>query len=135
MKSATSQALVVRLDQWLWAARFFRTRALARQAIETGKVALDRQRPKPARSVRIGDSLEITRGEEQFSVTVSATSSERGPAAVAQALYVESAASQARRAEARAQRVAMRDGYRAPEQRPDKRARKLIRALGDIDAL
>lgn len=135
MKSATSEALVVRLDQWLWAARFFRTRALARQAIETGKVALDGQRPKPARSVRIGDSLEITRGEEQFSVTVNATSSERGPAAVAQALYVESEASQARRAEARAQRVAMRDGYRAPEQRPDKRARKLIRALGDIDAL
>lgn len=135
MTSAETDLRAVRLDQWLWAARFFRTRALARQAIETGKVELGGQRPKPARPVRRGDALEISRGEERFSVAVAAVSNDRGPAPVAQALYVESDASMLRREEARAQRIAARDGYRAPEHRPDKRARKLIRALGDLDAL
>ncbi|GAB2521047.1 RNA-binding S4 domain-containing protein [Lysobacter humi (ex Lee et al. 2017)] len=125
----------VRLDQWLWAARFFRTRSLARQAIETGKVDVGGQRPKPSRSVRIGDVLDVVRGEERFEVAVLALSVERGPAPVAQALYAESEASKTRREAARAERQAMRDGFRAPEQRPDKRARRLIRALGDLDAL
>ena len=135
MTSNASELPAVRLDQWLWAARFFRTRSLARQAIESGKVELGGQRPKPARTVRISDALEISRGEERFSLEVVAVSSERGPAAAAQTLYLESAASILRRAEARTRRIAMRDGYRAPEHRPDKRARKLIRALGDIDAI
>lgn len=125
----------VRLDQWLWAARFFRTRSLARQAIETGKVEIGGQRPKPSRAVRVGDVLGVVRGDERFDVDVLGLSSDRGPAPVAQALYSEHEASKARREAARAERVAMRDGYRAPEQRPDKRARRLIRALGDLDAL
>ena len=124
----------VRLDQWLWAARFFRTRALARQAVETGKVDAAGQRAKPARPVRAGDTLRITRGEETFEVLVKEVSAVRGPATVAQTLYAEDEASRSRREAARAARVAERAGYKAPEGKPDKRARRLIRALGDIDA-
>jgi ribosome-associated heat shock protein Hsp15 len=125
----------VRLDQWLWAARFFRTRSLARQAIETGKVDVGGQRAKPARSVRPGDALKITRGEETFEIQVLAVSDQRGPAAVAQSLYAESETSRLRREAERANRAAQRAGYKAPDAKPDKRARRLIRALGDIDAL
>lgn len=125
----------VRLDQWLWAARFFRTRPLAKQAVETGKVEIGGQRAKASRAVRVGDRLDIARGEERFEIDVLALGTVRGPAPVAQALYAETDASAARREQLRRERAAMRDGYRAPEQRPDKRARRLIRALGDLDAL
>ena len=125
----------VRLDLWLWAARFYKTRSLAKQAVETGKVDVEGQRAKAARSVRIGDALRIARGEELFEVQVRGLSEKRGPAGAAQALYAESEASRASREAARATRAAERAGYRAPETKPDKRARKLIRALGDLDAL
>jgi ribosome-associated heat shock protein Hsp15 len=124
----------VRLDLWLWAARFFKTRALAKQAIETGKIEIDGQRAKPSRGVRVGDRLAIARGEEMFEVEVRGLSGTRGPASVAQVLYCESEASRLRRENLRAQRAAERAGYRAPETKPDKRARRLIRALGDLDA-
>ncbi|WP_241685847.1 RNA-binding S4 domain-containing protein [Luteimonas sp. YGD11-2] len=124
----------VRLDLWLWAARFFKTRSVARQAVENGKVAIGGERPKPSRAVRVGDALRIERGEEAFEIEVMGLSDSRGPASVARLLYSESEASrqarEARLAELRAQRA----GYSAPETRPDKRARRLIRALGDIDA-
>lgn len=125
----------LRLDIWLWAARFYRTRSLAKQAVETGKVEVAGQRAKASRSVRINDVLRISRGEEQFEVVVAALSDQRGPAPVAQALYVESEASRQRRENAAAERRAARTGYQAPLSKPDKRARRLIRALGDIDAL
>jgi len=125
----------VRLDQWLWAARFFRTRSLARQAVDTGKVEIGGQRAKAARAVRVGDSLRVARGEEVFEVEVRALSDRRGPASVAQGLYEESAASRMRRDAERAMRAAERAGYKAPDAKPDKRARRLIRALGDIDAM
>ena len=84
----------VRLDIWLWAARFFKTRALAKQAIETGKVEVGGQRAnKPARPVRVGDALRVQRGEEIFEIEVAGLSVTRGPAKVAQALYAESDAS------------------------------------------
>lgn len=124
----------VRLDLWLWAARFFKTRALAKQAIETGKIEVGGQRAKPARAVRIGDHLTIARGEELFEIQVTGLSDKRGPASVAQGLYAEGEDARLRREAARASRAAERAGYRAPETRPDKRARRLIRALGDIDA-
>ncbi|MHC9085888.1 RNA-binding S4 domain-containing protein [Luteimonas sp. RIT-PG2_3] len=131
----TTPTASVRLDLWLWAARFFKTRSLAKQAIETGKVDVDGQRAKPARAVRVGDALRIVRGEEALEVSVQALSAKRGPAAKAQALYAESESSRIAR-EARATELrAARAGYQAPEHRPDKRARRLIRALGDIDAL
>lgn len=129
------QSAGVRIDLWLWAARFYRTRSLAKQAVETGKVEVGGDRPKPSRIVRVGDALRIERAGESFEVAVLALSDMRGPASVAQALYAESDASKARRAELRAQRAAERNGYQAPEGKPDKRARRLIRALGDIDAL
>ena len=124
----------VRLDLWLWAARFYKTRSLARQAVETGKVEVDGQRAKPARALRGSEVLKIERSGEIFEAIVLGLSDTRGPASVAQTLYSESEESRARRAELRAQRAAERAGYRAPEHKPDKRARRLIRALGDIDA-
>lgn len=129
-----SETATVRLDLWLWAARFFRTRSLAKTAIETGKVEVDGQRAKASRSVRAGDALRIVRGDEVFEITVLALSDQRGPASVAQMLYAESEASKARRAETLATLRAGRAGYQPPETKPDKRARRLIRALGDIDA-
>ncbi len=133
--TAPTAADSVRLDLWLWAARFFRTRSLAKQAIETGKVEVDGQRAKASRSVRIGDALTVARGDEVFEIEVRGLSDQRGPASVAQALYAESEASKTRRAETLASLRAARAGYQPPESKPDKRARRLIRALGDIDAL
>lgn len=133
--TAPAAADSVRLDLWLWAARFFRTRSLARQAVETGKVEVEGQRAKASRSVRIGDALKVTRGDEVFEIAVLGLSDQRGPASVAQTLYAESEASKARRAETLATLRAARAGYQPPEGKPDKRARRLIRALGDIDAL
>ena len=133
--SAPPAETSVRIDVWLWAARFFRTRTLARQAVETGKVDVAGQRPKPSRAVRVGDALRVVRGDDVFEVEVLGLSEERGPAPVAQALYRESEASRRAREEALALRKAARDGFKAPEGKPDKRARRLIRALGDIDAL
>ena len=134
MPEQTVPAQPVRLDLWLWAARFYRTRALAKQAVETGKVEIGGQRAKPARGVRVGDALRIERSAEVFEVEVRGLSDTRGPAPVAQALYAETEASRLRRDAARDLARAERTGYRAPESKPDKRARRLIRALGDIDA-
>ena len=126
----------LRIDVWLWAARFFRTRALAKAAIETGKVELAGERiAKPSRVVRIGDVLAVQRGEERFEVAIAGLDDVRGPAVRAQQLYVESETSRLAREQARARSAAERAGYRAPEGKPDKRARRLIRALGDLDAL
>ena len=125
----------VRLDLWLWAARFFRTRAIAKHAIETGKVDVGGQRAKPSRGVRIGDVVVVTRGEQRFEVEVAALGKVRGPASIAQGLYRESEASRLVREQASALRAAERAGFQAPGTKPDKRARRLIRALGDIDAL
>ena len=128
-------AASVRLDLWLWAARFHKTRSLARQAIDTGKVDVAGQRAKAARPLWVGDAVRVTRGDEVFEVEVLALNEKRGSASVAQTLYRESDASRAQREQLRALRMAERTGYRAPEHKPDKRARRLIRALGDIDAL
>lgn len=125
----------VRLDVWLWAARFYKTRSLAKQAIENGKVEVGGDRAKPSRPVRVGDRLRVVRGEEIFEIDVLGLSQARGPAKAAINLYRESQASIDARAARLAQLRAERAGYRPPEGKPDKRARRLIRALGDIDAL
>lgn len=134
-ESTATSTQGVRLDVWLWAARFFRTRGLARAAIQSGKVEIGGVRVKPSRGVRVDDALCVSRGEERFEIVVRALSEVRGPARVAQVLYAESEVSRRRREDERAQRAAERAGYRPPRTRPDKRARRLIRALGDIDAL
>lgn len=122
-----------RLDVWLWAARFYRTRSLSRQAVDTGKVEVGGQRAKASRALRVGDALRVVRGEEVFELEVLGLSDERGPAPAARLLYRESEASMKAREEAMLARRAARDGFRPPEHKPDKRARRLIRALGDID--
>lgn len=115
----------VRLDRWLWAARFFKTRNLAQQAIGGGHVHLNGQRVKAARAVRPGDRLEITRGEERLEIEVLALASRRGPAPAARALYAESAASLAARAAAQQIRRDLA-GTRPPPGRPDKRDRRRL---------
>lgn len=130
----SAEEVGTRADSWLWAARFFKTRSLAKQAIETGRVELADVACKPSRPMRIGDRLRIQRGEECFEIEVLALSGKRGSAAFAQTLYRESESSRAAREAAREQRRAERAGYQAPTGKPDKRARRLIRALGDIDS-
>ncbi len=135
-KSETSSSQDgVRLDLWLWAARFFKTRALAKHAIEVGKVDVNSQPGKPATLLRAGETLRIARGEERFEVVVFALSAQRGPANIAQTLYRETDASRTARDLERERRRMEATGYQAPLGKPDKRARRLIRALGDIDTL
>jgi ribosome-associated heat shock protein Hsp15 len=126
--------LGVRLDLWLWAARFFKTRALAKKAIELGQVRIDDQPLKPSRTVRIGLTLQIERAGERYVVEVRGLSETRGSAAVAQTLYVESEASVASRLAEREKRRFEAQGYQPPETRPNKRQRRLIQALGDLDS-
>ena len=125
----------VRLDVWLWAARFFKTRALAQKAIEGGKVELNQAAGKASKAVRVGDRLNVARGEERFDIEVAALGEQRGSAAQAQSLYRETEASRNARVEAAERRRLERTGYTKPPTKPDKRARRLIIALGDIDAM
>src|SRR4249920_616444 len=97
MKSAKETPDSVRLDVWLWAARFFKTRSLAKQAIESGKVEVAGQAAKPSRALRVGEALQVRRGLELFEIEVLALSEQRGSATIAQTLYRESDASVARR--------------------------------------
>jgi len=125
----------VRLDLWLWAARFFKTRALAKKAIELGQVRLDEQTLKPSRSVR-GASPNCSRSccaDDSASQMILAD--QRGPASAAQQLYVESETSIAARMAEREKRRFEAQGYQPPETRPNKRQRRLIQALGDLDTL
>lgn len=116
----------VRLDKWLWAARFFKTRALAGAAVTGGKVHLGGHRIKPSRNVKIDDCFEIQRGYERFEVIVTAISDRRGSAVEAQDLYHETDASVARRAgEAEKRKLAALAQPRS-EGRPDKKQRRQI---------
>jgi ribosome-associated heat shock protein Hsp15 len=118
----------VRVDKWLWAARFFKTRSLAKAAIEGGKVQLDGQRVKVSREITTGDRLTIRQGWDEKSITIVALSDQRGPATTAQALYEESEESIARRErEALLRRAA--GGLNKPNHRPDKHERKQISRL------
>ena len=136
MKTPEQAALVeVRIDVWLWAARFYKTRALAKQAIEGGKVEINGQSCKPARAVRVGDRLLVVRGEERYEIQAAAVSERRGPAAQAQQLYRESEEFSARRNAEREQRRLANAGFAAPKSKPDKRARRLIQALGDLETI
>ena len=125
----------VRLDVWLWATRFFKTRALARQAIEGGKIRIHDGSGKPSRLLHVGDRLRIARGEEHFEVDVLMPIAQRAAAKVAQTCYRETPQSRLAREHAAEQRRLANAGYLRPSTKPDKRARRLILALGDIDAL
>jgi len=117
----------VRLDIWLWAARFFKTRSLAKQAIEGGKIEVNEAAAKPARLIHANDRLRISRGIERFAIRVIAISAARGPASVAQALYEESPESIAGRESEREMRRLTGAGFDHPHKRPDKHSRKLLR--------
>jgi ribosome-associated heat shock protein Hsp15 len=116
----------VRIDSWLWAARFFKTRTLAKRACELGRVQCNEAVVKPARDLRPGDMLHITNDGCEFEIEVLAISDIRGPASVAQALYRESDASREARAKAATERKAMREFETLPEGRPSKRDRRRI---------
>ncbi|MER3546269.1 MAG: RNA-binding protein [Rhodanobacteraceae bacterium] len=133
--AVSPQGAGVRLDTWLWAARFFKTRPLAKQAIAAGRIEADGAICKASRQLHVGDHLHIVRGEECFEIEVLATSDRRGSAAAAQMLYRESEASRAAREAKAAISHAERAGYQPPDRKPDKRARRLLRALGEIDSL
>ncbi len=117
----------VRIDKWLWAARFFKTRSLAARAVTGGHVHINGARVKAARPVQPGDRVHIRRGEEEFTVTVQALSGKRGPAKVAVTLYEETEESIAAREIAREERRLIRARAPRPDRRPDKRERRRIR--------
>jgi len=114
------------MDLWLWAARFFKTRALAKKACELGRVESHGHAAKPAREVHVGDQLKITNDTGEFTVEVLVVSDVRGPAAVAQTLYRESEESRARRQKAADERKALAQWEPAPQGRPSKRERRRI---------
>jgi ribosome-associated heat shock protein Hsp15 len=116
----------VRIDKWLWAARFFKTRALARAAVQGGKVRLNGARVKPSRPLALGDELRIQRGLEEFTITVDVLSERRGPVAEAQGLYTESEGSRRLREQQAEQRALQRSERAGHERRPDKRQRRQI---------
>lgn len=119
----------LRLDLWLWAARFFKTRSQAKQAADAGRVEVEGQPAKPSRLLKVGQQLRVQRAGEAYVVTVLALSDRRGSGAEAARLYVEAPGSVAAREAERAARRAGAMGYRAPEGRPDRDARRQLGAL------
>jgi len=123
----TKELEPVRLDKWLWAARFYKTRSLAAEEIGKGRIAVNDQPAKPARDVRIGDHIEIRRDGSSRTVIVRGLSHIRGPAPVAQALYEETAESIAARARAAEQRrFGIEPAQALEEGRPTKRDRRQL---------
>ena len=116
----------VRMDKWLWAARFFKTRTLASRACELGRIQSNGQPAKSAREVRIGDRLRVTNDGGDFQVEVLLLSEVRGPASVAQTLYRETEASRELRLKVAAERKAMKQFEELPAGRPSKRDRRKI---------
>lgn len=131
----TSEALAspaVRLDRWLWAARFFKTRGLAQESVEGGHVSLNGARVKPAHALKSGDRLEIRAGAYEWRIAVRALSVRRGPATVARLLYEEAEESIRARQEAAA-RLGERDSGAARQGRPTKRDRRQLDQFTDGD--
>ncbi len=116
----------VRIDKWLWAARFFKTRTLAARSCQLGRIQANGQPAKAARDVRIGDMLRVTNDGGDFEVEVLLLSDIRGPASVAQTLYRETEASKELRLKVAAERKAMRQFEELPAGRPSKRDRRRI---------
>ena len=124
----------VRLDKWLWAARFFKTRSVARDAVSGGKVHLNGNRAKPGRTLSIDDVLRIQRGDDEYTITIIEIASRRGPAAVAQTLYEESDESRLKREKLVEQRKLEHEQHAGRERRPDKRQRRrLVRFKTGLD--
>ena len=116
----------VRIDKWLWASRFFKTRALASRACDLGRILYNNQTAKPAREIHVGDKLKITNEAGDFQVEILALSEVRGPASVAQTLYRESDESRELRLKVAAEKKAMRAFSPVTQGRPSKRDRRHI---------
>jgi ribosome-associated heat shock protein Hsp15 len=116
----------VRLDKWLWAARFFKTRSLATDAVDSGKVTVNGDKAKPARAVRIGDTLEIDNGSDRWEVDVMGLSDVRAAAPIARNLYEETDVSVARRAAVAENRRLFREPSADFKGRPTKRDRRQL---------
>lgn len=121
----------MRADIWLWAARFFKTRSLAKQAIEGGKIDVNDLGCKPAKALHVGDLVKIVRGDERMEVQVLALSDKRGPASMAQTLYRETDASRTTREALKEQRRLSGAAFDHPPSRPDKHARRDLRRMKD----
>jgi ribosome-associated heat shock protein Hsp15 len=119
----------VRVDKWLWAARFFKTRSAATQAVAGGRVHVNGERVKPAREVAVGDRLQVTVGQQRWTVDVRGLAERRGSAQAAATLYEETADSAAERAQRAAERRAARPLGADLPGRPTKRDRRLLEAL------
>lgn len=117
----------VRIDKWLWAARFFKTRSLAAKAVSGGHVAVNGNKVKPARVVQTGDMVSIRQGVIEYTIRILALSEQRGPAVVARTLYDETEESLVKREQAAAERKAQHAYGSQPERRPDKHERRKIR--------
>lgn len=119
----------VRLDSYLWAARFYKTRSLAKAAVLAGKVRCNGARAKPAKPIAAGDELAVAGGDMVRTVVVTATAERRGSAVAAAKLYAETPGSVARREASRAERQRRRTGMQPPPGRPDKRGRRRLRTV------
>ncbi len=119
----------IRIDKWLWAARFFKTRSMAAKAVSGGRVHVNGARTKPAKSVKIGDTIRFTKGEYEFVVVVQGVAGQRRPAVEAQTLYEETEESIASRQIQKEQRKLERAGQRGSPGKPSKRDRRLIRSF------
>ncbi len=119
----------VRIDKWLWAARFFKTRALASTAVNGGKVHLDGQRIKASRTVKIHDVYEIRRGFERMQIVVDQLASRRGPASIAQTLYTETEKSITTREKEAEQRKLSRMQHPVMDHRPSKKERRKMHSF------
>lgn len=122
-----------RLDKWLWAARFFKTRALASEAISGGKVHLNGDRVKPSRNIKVGDRLKITKGQFEFEISVLGLNKHRRPSSEAQALYEESQESVEKRQSLAASLKILNANTPYSEKRPSKKQRRQIVKFKRID--
>ena len=123
----------IRIDRWLWAARFFKTRSLAKTAVEGGKVHVDGQRTKPAKELRLGQTLTIRKGLQEQTVVVEALSEQRGAATIAQTLYKETPESIELREISVSRRRMERAGLTVPSGRPNKKDRRALSQLKSLD--
>jgi ribosome-associated heat shock protein Hsp15 len=119
----------VRLDKWLWAARFFKTRALAAEAVEGGKVQVNGDRPKRARPLQVGDEIRVRLGPYEHTIRVRALSARRGPASEAAGLYEETAASRTAREALAIQLKSFNAAFGPDKGRPTKKDRREIERL------